>query len=207
MYICIIFAKLGFDMGEKSILKIYKDSRTVFSFNELALLLNCPDSIILSKRMNYYVKTNQLLNIRKGFYAKENFNKEEFVCKLFKPSYLSLETVLQKEAVIFQYSNKLTAISHLSRSISIKKNTEIEISYRKIKNNILINTTGIERKKNGINKATKERAFLDTLYLSKDYYFDNLKELNKDKITELLKIYKSKALQKRVEIQLKNVRY
>jgi hypothetical protein len=47
--------------------------------------------------------------------------------------------------------------------------------------------------------ATKERAFLDTLYLNKNYYFDNISVLDKEKIFEILPIYKSKSLEKKVK--------
>jgi hypothetical protein len=56
---------------------------------------------------------------------------------------------------------------------------------------------GIIRKDN-INIATPERAFLDMLYLNKDYYFDNLNLLNKLLISQIFPIYQSAALEKRV---------
>ena len=46
--------------------------------------------------------------------------------------------------------------------------------------------------------ASKERAFLDAVYLYKDYHFDNLGSLDWEKIEDLKKIYKSKAFEKRV---------
>ena len=64
---------------------------------------------------------------------------------------------------------------------------------------IIANTKGISRQINQVNIATGERAFLDLLYLNKNYYFDNLNPLNKDKIYDLLPIYMSKALTDRVK--------
>jgi len=54
-------------------------------------------------------------------------------------------------------------------------------------------------KKDNYFEATKERAFLDALYLYKDYHFDNLEQLNKEKVMELAKIYNNKALIKRTK--------
>ncbi|MFA5421154.1 MAG: hypothetical protein WC280_04010, partial [Patescibacteria group bacterium] len=47
--------------------------------------------------------------------------------------------------------------------------------------------------------ATKERAFLDRIYISKDYYFDYLDILNWDKVFEILPIYRNKRVDKKVQ--------
>ena len=72
---------------------------------------------------------------------------------------------------------------------------------------MLVNTTGIKQKQNHVNIATAERAFLDTLYLVPNFYFDNTHFLNKKKIFELLPFYKSQTLTVRVNKILKNGRY
>jgi len=108
--------------------------------------------------------------------------------------------VLQKEGIIFQFDSTVTAISYLSRAVTIENR---EIKYRKIKDSILLNTKGIISNPDGINIATKERAFLDLLYLNGEMYFDTLNTLNIQFVYELLTIYESKALQIRVEKLLK----
>jgi len=60
---------------------------------------------------------------------------------------------------------------------------------------------------NNINIATPERAFLDMLYLNGRYYFDNLHVLNRQKIEELLPVYNSQALTKKVNTLLQNDKY
>ena len=57
---------------------------------------------------------------------------------------------------------------------------------------------GIVRDSHSVNMATPERAFLDIQYLNKDFYFDNLKPLDKQKIDKIIPAYKSISLQKRV---------
>ena len=69
--------------------------------------------------------------------------------------------------------------------------------YRKIKGKILIDTSGIIREGN-VNIASPERAFLDTLYLDSNYYFDNPSLLDKEKVVSLLPIFSSKTLERRV---------
>jgi len=182
------------------ILDIYNDSRTVFSFNSIALLIGETNSLVLRKKLNYYVKTGELMNPRKGIYTKKEYKSEELACLLYTPSYISLEFVLQKAGIVFQYDSRITAISYLSRSIEIDGK---EYQYRKLKNEVLANTIGINRE-NNINIATAERAFLDVMYLNKNYYFDNINPLSKKLLLEILPIYKSKQLTQRVTKLLKN---
>jgi hypothetical protein len=51
--------------------------------------------------------------------------------------------------------------------------------------------------------ASKYRAILDTIYLYKDFFFDNLDDIDWEKLEELMNIYNSKILEKRIKI-LKN---
>ena len=183
-------------MKNNIILSIYKDIKTVFRLRDIALMVGEKDFESLNKKLNYYVRTGKLLNPRKGIYAKPEYSSEELACHLYTPSYISLEYVLQKVGVIFQFDSRITTISYLSRSIDIEDKT---YSYRKIKGEIIANTRGISRQINQVNIATGERAFLDLLYLNKNYYFDNLNPLNKTKVNELLPVYMSKALTDRVK--------
>jgi hypothetical protein len=181
-------------MEENIIFEIYRDSRTVFRISDIALLLD-NNSPLLYQKLNNLVKKGRLLNIRKGIYAKKAYNSEELACLLYTPTYISLGYVLQKSGVVFQYDSAITNISYLSREIYIENQL---IRYRQVKKEILLNTAGIINQKN-INRARPERAFLDTLYLNKFFYFDNIKALNINKIYEFLPIYKSASLNKEVE--------
>jgi len=67
-----------------------------------------------------------------------------------------------------------------------------------MKDYVLSNTAGIEHA-DGIATATKERAFLDRIYVSKDYHFDNLSALDWDKVFEILPIYNNKRMEKKVK--------
>jgi hypothetical protein len=176
------------------IFSIYKDIRTVFKLKDIALLVGEENFGSLNQKLNYYVRTGKLYSPRKGIYTKSGYNKNELACTIFTPSYISLEFVLQKAGIIFQYDSRITAISYLSRSIEIESQTYL---YRKLKNELLINTDGIDRQVNQINIATPERAFLDVLYLNKEYYFDNLNPLNKELIYKLLPLFQSKILEQK----------
>lgn len=178
--------------NSQTISLLNQNQSSVFRISDVALLTGETNRDRITQRLLYAVKNGLLLNPSKGIYAKKDFSFLELACKLYSPSYVSLETVLQKAGVIFQYSESTTMVSYLSRNITVD---DIEIRYRKIKNSILLDTRGISRGE--INEATPERAFLDTLYLNSQYHFDNPSILDINKVNELLPIYNSPTLTRR----------
>lgn len=175
---------------------IYKSSSTVFRLKDIALLTGETNRQLLSARLNYYVRRGKLQNPRKGIYAKAGYLTEELACKLFAPSYISLEYVLQKAGVIFQFDATITLVSYLSRRIEVESQS---YAFRKIKSDILLNDAGINRLPNGVNIASPERALLDLLYLNAEAWFDNTHLIELKKIESLLSVYASVALTKRVK--------
>ena len=180
---------------------VYKDKRTVFRLNDIALLVGESNFQSLIKKLNYYVHTGKLKNPRRGIYTKPEYNPEELACNIYTPSYISLEYVLQKSGIIFQYDSGITAVSYLSRSIEV---TGKNFLFRKIKGEVLVNTAGINRHENHVNIASAERAFLDLMYLNTEFYCDNLNPLNRQITYKILSIYKSKSLSERVKKVLQN---
>jgi len=183
------------------IYSLYNDTRTVFRLKDVAMLIGETNFNSLNMKLNYYVRTNRLQNPRKGIYCKNNYNSQELACRIFAPAYVSLEYVLQQAGVIFQYDSRLTVISYLSREIEIDNKI---FSFRKIKNELLVSLQGIEQKGNTLTIATPERAFLDMLYLNGAMYFDNLNPLKIELIKQILPIYNSQMLTKRVQKLFKN---
>ena len=182
------------------IIEIYKSPATVFTLNELAMMLNETNENNLKARINYHVKKGEIMAIRRGIYAKEQFNPLELANKIFIPSYISLETVLQDAGIIFQYYQTIFAISYLAREIKIRNQL---FRYRKIKDQILSNPSGLQQA-NGYTIAVPERAFLDALYLYKSYHFDNLDPVNNETVFLLIEnVYKSKSLENRAKNALK----
>jgi hypothetical protein len=177
------------------LLQIYQSPRSVFGLADVALLTGESNAISLTKKLHYQVGKGNLKNPRKGLYTKPIYEPSALACTVYTPSYLSLDYVLQKEGVIFQYDSTITAVSYLSRALEIDG---WKIKYSKIKDSILYNTTGVLSNPDGLNVATKERAFLDILYLKGELYFDSINTINTKLVQELLPIYESKALEKRV---------
>jgi len=186
---------------ENVALAIYNDARTVFRLKDVALLVGESNFQSLNKKLNYYVRTGKLLNPRRGIYSKRDYNPEELACIIYTPSYISLEYVLQRTGIIFQYEEATTIVTYLNRRIEVD---DREFQFRKIKGDILVNLNGIIRQTNHVNIATSERAFLDLLYLNPSYYFDNLSPLKKNSVLELLSIYNSKSMVDRVKKIIEN---
>jgi predicted transcriptional regulator of viral defense system len=165
---------------------ILRSQQTVFSVNDIMLLWGEPNSDAVRVRINYYTKKGDLYRIRRGFYAKDkNYDKLELATKIFTPSYVSFETVLNRSGVSFQYYEKIFIASYTSREIIADGQT---YSYHKIKDTVLTSHPGIVKKGNYF-MSSPERAFLDTVYLNTDYHFDNLSILNWNKVFDIIDIY------------------
>lgn len=183
-------------MTKSLILDIYNSKKTVFSIKDIGLLWRESNTKLLKNKIYEYVKANKLYSIRKGFYARnKEYDRYELATKIYTPAYISFETVLSRAGVIFQNYNQIFISSYLSREIKVDEQKYV---YRKIKDLILINDTGIIQK-NNYSIATPERAFLDMLYLNKNYHFDNLSVLNWDKVLKILPIYSSKRMEQEIK--------
>jgi len=125
-----------------------------------------PGTSATRERLSYYIKRGELYRIRKGLYAKDkDYNRLELATRIYTPSYVSFETVLVKEGLIFQYYEKIFIASYLDSEIVIDQQT---YSYRKLKTRVLVNAVGVENVSE-TSIATKERALLDTLCVNSNY--------------------------------------
>lgn len=176
------------------IIDIMQSSRTVFTTQSLTMMTSVTGPSLASL-MHRIVHEGQLQNPRRGIYAKRTYNPEEMACSLFHPSYISLEYVLQRAGIVFQFDETITSVSYLSRSVEIDGHT---YSYRKIGYPLWAGMKGIQQRDN-ICIATPERAFLDMMFLSAgNCYFDNLRPLKRRLVRELLPDYQSQRLTERV---------
>lgn len=184
-----------FSMADNIILALHKKPQTVFTLKEISLFFPEIPYDNLKSRMAYFAKTRAIKKLRKGIYAKDFYNTLELANKLYVPSYISLETVLLKAGIIFQYSSSITSVSYISRTLEVSGQVLI---YRRIKETILLNNQGLEDI-GGVHAATKERAFLDAVFLYRNFHFDNLRPLDWGVVLELKEIYNTSVFSKRVE--------
>lgn len=181
---------------KRPITDILRSPKTILTFKDVALIWGDTDKKSVISGINYYVKTGQMIRIRRGIYTKdEHYDKLELATRIYTPSYVSFETVLTREGINFQFYGQIFLASYLTREIIIDNQT---YSFRKIKDSILANPAGVEHNEE-TSIATKERAFLDTIYINSNYHFDNVDSLDWDKVFEILPIYENKKMIKDVE--------
>lgn len=155
------------------------------------------------KRLQYQIKKGYLSKIKKWIYVlcgqKENITLKDILglaCNIYAPSYISFETVLQKEGIIFQDYETIFVACRYNKEITLDAlNTTIH--FCKIPEKVLMNPIGLINEWN-ILRAGPERAICDTVYRSPNYYFDNLNDVNKDNIKEQINVYQKPSLTTRV---------
>jgi hypothetical protein len=181
---------------ENRMVSLYQAKNSVFTANEIGLLWGWDNLDQLKSSLKYYVDKGNLIRLRRGIYAKPDYDIREVAVKIYTPSYVSFETALLEEGVIFQFYETVFVASYLGREVVLKNGQKIQ--YQKMKNAVLLNMEGIN-KKNGYAISGKERAFLDTIYRSPGYYFDNLRGIDWEKCFSLVKIYQNKKLEERLK--------
>jgi predicted transcriptional regulator of viral defense system len=179
-------------MSEIMYLKaLIQSGKTVFSSDDLAKLWQIEDRDYLKTVTNRLFKRGEMLRISRGIYAiTDAYDVYEYANKLKTPSYVSLETVLQKEGVIFQdYGDTVFSVSNNTFS---KKVGDRQFYYAKIDDKILMDPAGVVQ--NGqANVATVERAICDRIYLSPDYHFDNMRPVRAEKLRTLSSLYNTRV--------------
>lgn len=182
------------------------NNNTIFTFKELLAnksLINKETLKVgnFARNISYAISVGKLLHLRRSIYSRDhNYSKLELATKIYKPAYISFETVLQSEGIIFQNYTSITVATYKTLNIICDKN---KIRFRKLKDDVLYNSLGIINVGN-YHVASKERAMLDLLYLNKKYFFDNLREIDWSSLKKMSKIYNSKSLEDEVAKLYKN---
>ena len=177
------------------IAKLYQSPKTVLTIKDMALIWEETNTVNLLSKVKYYAKQGSLIRLTRGVFAKDtHYDPKELATSLYTPSYISFETVLREAGIIFQHHDSIFVAGPYPTTKKIGDQT---ITFRKLKNSVLYSALGIKNEKN-YSIATPERAFLDTIYLSPTFYFDNLRSMNWELCFELAKIYDNKQLLKRV---------
>jgi hypothetical protein len=174
---------------------LLKSKKTIFTFKDIALIWREEASPATLVRINYYIKKGELIQLRKGIYARDKqYDRLELATRIFTPAYVSFETVLVQEGLIFQIYENIFVASYLTREITIDGQI---YSFRKIKDPILTYPLGVNHENNR-SLASKERAFLDTLYTHKNFHFDHVQVLNWEKVFDILPVYENKRMENQV---------
>lgn len=166
--------------------------KSIFTINDLRIIWSEQNPDALKSSVKYFVDNGKLQRLRKGVYALPgDYNQFEAANKFISPSYISLETALQKHGILFQYTSAITSIAGYSRTIHIKNQTYI---YHRVQPNILAHPLGI-RIENHITTASPERAICDLIYIRGPSHFDNLRAIDPTMMRALSKIYGKKSVE------------
>ncbi len=177
------------------IAKLYKSTKTILTNKDLSLIWRENDVKNLNAKTAYYARRGVLIRLTRGIFAKDkNYSLKELATSIYAPSYISFETVLREAGIIFQHYDAVFIAAKWSKTLALNGHSFV---FRKLKDSILYNPSGIKGE-NNYSIASPSRAFLDTIYLSPNYHFDNLKSINWEQCFELVKIYANKQLTKRL---------
>ena len=177
------------------IAKLYASPKTILTIKDIALIWEETNTVHLLSKIKYYAKQGSLIRLTRGVFAKsKEYDMKELATSIYTPSYISFETVLREAGIIFQHHDSIFVAGPYPTTKKIGDKT---ITFRKLKDSVLYSAVGIKNEKN-YSIATPERAFLDMIYLSPKFYFDNLRSINWELCFELVKIYNNKQLIKRL---------
>ncbi len=177
--------------------ELLRSKKTVFSTQDMAVLFGLKGPYI-GTVLSRLVASGDLIRVKRGLYSAKGreVNFFELAGKLKQPSYVSMETVLANNGIVFQdYGQTIFSVSdNTLKKQALGKTFE----YYKIKDAILLNPLGVENK-DGFMSASIERAVCDRLYFSAKYYFDNVNKIDAGKLLKISEIYNNKRLEKEVK--------
>jgi hypothetical protein len=186
-----------------NIAKIIGSGKTVFTVDDMAKLLEIADKNYVRLVLYRFKKTGLLSNPMYGIFVLPNYNIFELASKIVTRSYISFETVLQKEGIIFQDYQQ--SIMLAGRNTITKHIGDMSFVYHKLADNILMNPLGMINHENKYMIASAERAACDMIYLYKNIHFDNVRPLSSEKLELLREIYPKTTILL-IDKLIKNVR-
>jgi len=188
-------------MLSKNILKFQKLSDLpYFTVGDLAEEFNIqPESAsVLCSR---YAKQGLLVKLKNNYYSArqklKNIGREDLfaIANIVQvPSYISFMTAMSYYELTTQLQRNFVESASVKRTIEYSRNGT-ELRYYKMKKQYYFDFT----KENGIFIATKEKSFIDAMYLYSfgKYKFDlssiDISKLDKSKLLNLVKVYPDKT--------------
>ena len=160
---------------------------------------------VLDVQLSDWVKKGLLVKPRRDVYLlRENINLNPFLLsnRLFRPSYVSLESALFYWGLIPDIVSTVTAVTS-KRTRKFEFNNQL-FSYQKIKSNLFFGYGEIRDKEWGFLMASPEKSILDYFYLNlpklrdkNDWYELRIdakiysKVVNRTKLFKLLRVFNS----------------
>jgi predicted transcriptional regulator of viral defense system len=165
--------------------KLARLGGVLFHVSDLVSLWQIADIHNAHVTLKRYADNGLLTRIHRGLYALKPLNQIDpcmiGIKTLHRFAYVSTETILSEAGIIQQNIPTITLVSSLSRKFSVATHHFIS---RQLTDRFLYNECGIYEK-DGIKKATVERAVADMLYFNARSYFDADRSIDWKKVKEV----------------------
>ena len=167
--------------------ELIKADRKIYHSNDLAILWKLANKNTLYTTIKRYVQKGILIPIYKGLYSTVPISQlnplELGRAIIHRYTYLTTESILFQEGMIFQVPYAYTFASSITRKASVGTFTFI---FRKLQDKYLFNPIGIIEKENHY-IATPERAIADLLYFNPKYHLDLSATVDFEKVRHIQK--------------------
>lgn len=167
--------------------KLMKLNEPLYHTNELASLWGITNRNTLTVSIHRYVGQGILIPIYRGFYATRSLDTISSYrlgsAIMHRYCYVSTETALVAAGAIFQEISAITFVSVMAKQITIGSHA---FRFRQMVPQFLYQPSGITMI-DGVLWASPERAYADMLYFAPNYYLDNPKGLDFDKVKQIRK--------------------
>lgn len=181
---------------------LQKTESNIFTTSDLMVLWGVSDRRDVIESVKDYIRRERIFSIRKGIYAlNKEYDVKELAQKLISPSYISYYTALAMHGIIFQKYAEIHSFAIYSKTILLEDQKFI---YHKMSEKILYIQEGIVNE-NHYTVASSERAICDSLYLNKTLAFDNLRNIDVDKLKRISLIYENKRLEANIKKLVKQI--
>ncbi|MDR1197301.1 MAG: hypothetical protein LBL08_03475 [Candidatus Nomurabacteria bacterium] len=177
---------------------LLKSGHNVFNMDDLGLVWGQNKRSDTVQSARDYARKGELIRLRRGLYVvdQQNIQIEEVAGRAFTPSYITGETVLAMQGLIFPATTEVYCAALKTKRIAING---YEIIYHMLKPEVFYNPIGIENRDN-FAVASLERAIADLIYIYDGKYdFERLHDVDWGKLTKIGKIYQKKVVIKRID--------
>lgn len=181
---------------------LQKTELNVFTTSDLMVLWNISDRRDAIESVKDYVRRERMFSIKKGVYSLvKEYDEKELAQKLISPSYISYYTALAMHGIIFQKYIEIHSFALYSKTILLYDKKFI---YHKMNAKILHIQEGLLIE-DCYTVASPERAICDSLYLNKNIAFDNLRNIDIEKLKKISVIYGNKRLETDIQNLVKQI--
>lgn len=173
------------NIKQNRFLMITKLKELIFHVGDFGRIWGISNRNNLRTTLKRYVDAGLIYRLYRGLYSlnkAEELNPSALGAKAIDNyCYLSCESVLAQQGIIFQKINYFTFVGSQTKRFKI---ASYEYYCHQLKDEFLYNDLGIIKNEN-FNMATLERAVADLLYFNPRYHFDNSAGIDWEKVKKI----------------------